>query len=47
MKEETFLFLLRIFRSEERAQGDRRRAGDGWKKKLPFKKIALVVIERR
>ena len=47
MKEETFLFLLRIFRSEE-SQGDRRRAGDGWKKKLPFKKIALVlVIERR
>ena len=44
MKEETF--LLRIFRSEE-VTGDRRRAGDGWKKKLPFKKIALVVIERR
>jgi hypothetical protein len=44
-KEETF--LLRIFRSEE-VTGDRRRAGDGWKKKLPFKKIALVlVIERR
>ena len=47
MKEETFLFLLRIFRAEE-VTGDRRRAGDGWKKKLPFKKIALVlVIERR
>lgn len=46
MKEETFLFLLRIFRSEERSQGDRRRAGDGWKKNC-LKKIALVVIERR
>jgi len=35
------------FLGRRRSQGDRRRAGDGWKKKLPFKKIALVVIERR
>ena len=39
MKEETFLFLLRIFRSEE---GHFRRQEEG-----SLKKIALVVIERR
>lgn len=41
MREETFLFLLRIFRSEERSQGDRRRAGDGWKKIEFLKKLRL------
>lgn len=46
-KDERGNIFVSIFRSEEVILGDRRRAGDGWKKKLPFKKIALVVIERR
>ena len=45
-KDERGNIFVAIFRSEE-VTGDRR-AGDGWKKKLPLKKIALVlVIERR
>ena len=41
MEEETFLFLLRIFRSEE-SQGDRRRAGfEMVGKKIDLKKLRL------
>jgi len=46
-KDERGNIFFCIFRSEEVTGEIGGRAGDGWKKKLPFKKIALVVIERR
>jgi hypothetical protein len=45
-KDERGNIFVAIFRSEE-VTGDRRGRRWFWKKKLPFKKIALVVIERR